>query len=344
MYREKDRALGAFIGALLGDAAGAPLEFLPSGAISVGRLQSAVRLDGGGNMGTAPGQYTDDGEMLMCLAQGLAGAGRQQPATSSFPLDEVAAKYQAWAKTQPIDMGRTCRTACTLSMLGPGAGASMTKLAHDHSMRSEANGALMRCMAIPIWAHRLDDEAVARLAVADCALTHSNPVCKSANAAYCITVAHLIRGHAADAAVDAALHYLLSTSSNSSSRSSGADTVREWIEHAVSPACAPDSLTCPQQATIGHVKWAVQLAYYHASRGTSAQDALQDVLARGGDTDTNACICMGMVGARCGARALPPQLVTRLLEGRPYGKRPAWLCNANILPTFDALWASSIPQ
>ena len=94
---------GAILGALIGDAAGATLEFL-------GRLPTpedvnqALRLEGGGVWGTAPGQITDDGEMTLALGQALAEAGDYVPYL-------VARNYRAWRLSSPFDIGPLRRIA-----------------------------------------------------------------------------------------------------------------------------------------------------------------------------------------------------------------------------------------
>lgn len=65
-----DRAYGCIIGAFVGDACGAYLEFderLPSPK----KIENCMRMPGGGYFYCAPGQVTDDSEMMMSLLAGL---------------------------------------------------------------------------------------------------------------------------------------------------------------------------------------------------------------------------------------------------------------------------------
>ena len=69
---KRDVGRGCLLGALVGDAAGATLEFLgrkPDAA----EVDRALEMVGGGPWRTAPGQITDDGELALCLARALAG-------------------------------------------------------------------------------------------------------------------------------------------------------------------------------------------------------------------------------------------------------------------------------
>jgi ADP-ribosylglycohydrolase len=55
----------------------------------------------------------------------------------------------------------------------------------------------------------------------------------------------------------------------------------------------------------GFVKIAFSHAFMHLARGTAYDDALRATLLGGGDTDTNATIVGGLLGARFGVGAVP---------------------------------------
>lgn len=65
------RGLGCVLGAFVGDAAGAVLEFMKLQDISEEAVKNALLLKGGGLMGMGQGQVTDDSEMAMCLVNAL---------------------------------------------------------------------------------------------------------------------------------------------------------------------------------------------------------------------------------------------------------------------------------
>lgn len=70
----KDAAVGALLGACVGDAAGAYLEFIGH-VPSRSEVERALSMPGGGIWGVAPGQITDDGELTLCQAD--TGFGSQ---------------------------------------------------------------------------------------------------------------------------------------------------------------------------------------------------------------------------------------------------------------------------
>src|SRR5689334_12666516 len=96
-----DSALGCLLGALVGDAAGATLEFIhrtPSPA----EVIRAMTMPGGVIIGVAPGQITDDGELTLCLAHALS-------ASQSFDIEKIARKYADRVESKPFDIGMTTR-------------------------------------------------------------------------------------------------------------------------------------------------------------------------------------------------------------------------------------------
>ena len=75
---ETERAVGAVVGAAVGDALGAPFEFGPAGAFSAKYPQGAAELSpsemrGGG--GWDPGEATDDTQMAVLVADSLLERG-----------------------------------------------------------------------------------------------------------------------------------------------------------------------------------------------------------------------------------------------------------------------------
>ena len=80
----------------------------------------------------------------------------------------------------------------------------------------------------------------------------------------------------------------------------------------------------------------------HLQQGTAYVAALQDTLSRGGDTDTNACIVGGMIGALHGVDAIPADMRATVL-GRhvdsPGNARPDFLQPTDLLIRIQHLYA-----
>lgn len=282
--------LGSPIGALVGDAAGAVLEFwgdLPA----YEDVQHALGMPGGGCWDVAPGQITDDGELSIALAEALAAkAGHYDP-------EVVAKSYVDWAGSRPFDIGGTTSAALNHGRRGESLSALCREEARASSPESKANGALMRITPLAVASARWAEANAVRWAEFDAELTHPHITCQHANASYTLAVRHLVlhpRDH--KGSIDAARRYLDPLKSE----------VSEWLEDALAQDL-PGA-----QKMIGFVRHGFTRAFFHLNERSGFREALSHTLAAGGDTDTNACIVGGLMGAYWG--------VSRLLDNRPTAK------------------------
>ena len=296
-------ARGALFGALIGDAAGATLEFLgrrPTAA----EIREALQMVGGGCWGTAPGQITDDGELTLCLAHSLVGR-------NAYSADHAAKAYLAWCASAPFDIGGTTRAAFAIEVPAEQSTAAAVWAAASASIESKANGALMRASPLGVWGARLSAAELRQAAFDDTLLSHPAASCRYATAAYVIAIRHLMLSPGdADGAMDAAAAALTVDE---------AAEVAGWLAEAdagVDPGATPLD---------GFVRYGFIHAFRHLKLRSSYEHALSATMAGGGDTDTNACIVGGLIGALHGDRGIPDSMQRALLncdtrQGRP---RPA---------------------
>lgn len=294
-------ALGAMLGACVGDAAGAVLEFQRTDPTPAD-VARALSFPGGGCWRVAPGQITDDGELTVALAAALA----EHPGIG----EHVAQAYAGWYGSHPFDMGQTTARAFGVRAAEGALGATMRNTARDLSLGSKANGSLMRATPLGVLGRGRTPEQIAALAFEDSGLSHPNPSCCEAVACYAIAIASLV-----DTPGDRARAW--SQAAGWARTYAGAE-VRDWLELAEQDEAVPYT---PQD---GFVRIGFVHAFRHLLRGTPYPRALEETLLGGGDTDTNACIVGGLLGA-AEPRAIPEAWRRAVLEadttrGRP---RPA---------------------
>ena len=302
-------AQGCLLGSFIGDAAGARLEFmgrLPSEQ----ELADALAMKGGGVLCVAPGQITDDSELTLAMAHALIG-------TTQFPREKVATNYRAWFSSKPFDVGHATRASLSGAVeSNENVADVVARRAAANNMDSKANGALMRASALGIWSTRLTQAEAAKTACDDASLTHPNPSCQWAGAAYVVAIRHLLLNPGDTAGAFTEAREVLACATGDES-----EEVISWLADAQNgdlPAGHPNA---------GFVRIAFSHAMHHMLHETSFANALQQVLSCGGDTDTNACIVGGLVGARVGIEGIPEHMTQSVLEcntllGRP---RPDWL-------------------
>lgn len=324
---DQGRIEGAILGALVGDAAGAPLEFLgrQPGAEEVER---AMTMPGGGPWNVAPGQITDDGEMALSLMHGLTDHGST---SGEFPIEEVAQSYLLWLQSKPFDIGATTSRGLGGGIEAESAGEpthqGMWRAADTHNRESKANGGLMRIAPLGVWGRRVSEEDLVKAADQDSHLTHANPVCRVAAALYALAIRHLVL-NPADAtgactrarewcpAVPEAVSEVAGDRFDTADWRAATEEVSGWLDAAEAnhdPGYTPH---------IGFAKYGFVHAFRYLALGTPFDAALAETLRGGGDTDTNACIVGGMIGAAEGVEGIPDAMRTSVLTSNPAAGRP----------------------
>jgi ADP-ribosyl-[dinitrogen reductase] hydrolase len=161
----RSRARGAFIGMAIGDALGAPVEFMTRGEIATkyGVLKEMV---GGGWLRLKPGQVTDDTEMSLCLARAMAKSG-------GWSLTGIADNLATWLKSKPIDVGDTCRRGIRNYML-------KGSLETPPNEWDGGNGAAMRMLPVGLFTLG-DQDLLERCTIEQAHLTHNNVLSDAAS-------------------------------------------------------------------------------------------------------------------------------------------------------------------
>ncbi len=280
------------LGAFVGDAAGATLEF-GRRPVTKEAAEEAMRMPGGGTMGVGPGQITDDGELTLALWSAI----RPWDSYFGIPRTNMIRAYAAWIKSRPFDCGHTCGYAFydalnVVDTTEEGQSLNYEKLQEfdknvkAHNAHSEANGALMRSTALATWIAGHPNTPITHcigLAETDAELSHPNQVCVGVNQIYVLAICLMLRGETPETALRYISDYAEENIQN--------EKVKQWFfedSHNIS------ELNC--ERNIGHVRWAFTLAmYFLRNPHIGYEEAIRTTLMKGGDTDTNACIVGGLV-------------------------------------------------
>jgi ADP-ribosyl-[dinitrogen reductase] hydrolase len=287
--RAMDRALGALVGSAVGDALGAPFEFQPAGRYSARFPEPVVggvgEMVGGGGFGWEPGEFTDDTQMALAMAESLVAHG-------GIDRDDLWARWRAWAQTA-LDVGIT--TSASLSATDWAGAAEQS---HAAVGRSASNGALMRVTPLGIACSTVDPAVATGVTVAavlaQAQLTHFDPAA----------------GWGAAIAAELTRRTILGADPIDELPSVVAllpDDVRSRYEEMLAPGWQPHR---PGDPSNGSVWTCLAQAVWALRRHTMFHDVVVAAIDLGEDTDTVACVAGALAGARFGFQAIPGRWTT----------------------------------
>ncbi len=288
-----DRIAGALLGLAAGDALGAGYEFTNP------RADAEIGMVGGGGFGWQPGEWTDDTQMAICIAEVTA--------TGAVDVEAIGARFLDWYATGPKDVGVQTSRVLAAANGDPGR---LTDVAARHfaanPQGAAGNGSLMRTAPITL-ANLGDDVAIVESALSVSALTHGDPLAGEACVLWCIAIDRAVREQRLDG-VDEGLAHLPSTR-----RLFWSDRLREARKHAPGSFTPNGFVVTALQAAVAAIE---QTPVPHDEPWRHLPLALESAVRIGHDTDTVAAIAGSLLGARWGGSAVPFAW-RRVLHGWP---------------------------
>ncbi|NLD54800.1 MAG: ADP-ribosylglycohydrolase family protein [Burkholderiaceae bacterium] len=283
--RERFRA--TLLGAAIGDALGAPAQFLTPEQVGE-RWGVLTEMVGGGPHDVAPGETTDATGMMLCLAESLADQG-------GFAPEDVARRYLAWFQSNPKDVALTVRTA----LLGIKAGTSLD-LASRRAFEvlgspTAGNASLMRCAPVALC-YFTDRQTRRDVSLRESALTHFDRLAGWACAAFNELLAAALAGQLRRRLLPIAAGFDEEDSRVSATLREAAVAEPEEIH---SSAAVLDTLKAALWSTL---------------QAHSFEEALVTAVNLGNDSDTTGAVAGALAGALFGERAIPARWLNTVAE------------------------------
>jgi len=163
------RIAGCLVGLAIGDALGAPLEFLSRREVRR-RFPQGLR-DLIASSLWSKGEYTDDTQMALLIAESLLEK-------KGFLASDVAQRFRAWARTAK-DVGIQTRAVVNAAGYVDNPESCSTRYYADHRESSAGNGALMRCAPVALFYLNSPDQ-LTEASRASARVTHYDPKAQSA--------------------------------------------------------------------------------------------------------------------------------------------------------------------
>jgi ADP-ribosylglycohydrolase len=293
-----NNTLGSLLGGAYGDAAGAHLEFKKR--ISNTDVKNAMLLKGGGVFKVAPGQVTDDTELSIQLFRALEEYSLRE--NDKIDVDEyIFSHYKTWYDSIPFDIGVTTENAFKDAEVAIDANLN----AELDNMNSESNGALMRCIPIAVYAYEnyLTDDDIYTLVCRDVFLTHGKRTVANLVYLYVIILIKLYQHKSWDE-IKHELDFKQDTRNINIFKNFGKYDKVDVFEN------------------MGWDVHAFSLVLFCLENNYTFSEAMHFVLKKGGDTDTNAAIVGGIMGAKYGYQCIPH--LKKLLNYKPKHNRKAF--------------------
>ena len=272
---KKDSIRGALYGVAVGDALGAPLEFMATDEI-LAKYGAPVReMVGGGWLSVEPGEVTDDTQMTLAVVEGILEC-------PDNPVPAVGRRFIKWLDSAPKDIGNTCRDAIQSAkrLIAEGLDASEAwqlageEVAGRSAGRNAGNGALMRTIYPALY---YTEDVAVDWALRIGAMTHRNENSDK----YCKAYTQLV----STALIDGG---------------EALNSVRAMAE------------VFPKFPPTGWVVGSFCCAIHSLANTSSFEDAVVDAVNLGGDADTIGAITGGLAGAIYGYSNIPARWVARL--------------------------------
>lgn len=281
-------ALGAIVGSAVGDALGAPFEFGPMGQYS-SAFPAPIKggrgeMTGGGSFGWAPGEFTDDTQLAIAVAESLIAA------EDTFDATDMWARFSAWSESAR-DIGIT--TAAALSNTSHEGAA---RRAHERLGQSGSNGSVMRIAPVGVAGVRWSEVETIEVARLQSGLTHFDETAGWSAAVAAAMIRRLILGDNLESALPDVLGFVPTDIASAMADLFAID----WHSAVLSDRHNGEAVVCLAQAL-----WSVR------STSTFA-DAVTTAIDLGDDTDTVAAVTGAIAGALYGIQAVPSRWTSHL--------------------------------
>ena len=269
----RERAIGALVGLAVGDALGTTVAFIPRGG-----FVPLADMVGGGPFGLAPGQWTDDTAMAVCLAESLLWV-------PTLDARDLMRRFRDWwregvnsATGVCFDIGMTTRAAIARFE------RDGDPVAGDTDPRCAGNGSVMRLAPVAVrwWRDVARAEAVAQ---AQSRTTHGAAEAVDGCALLARSLCRLIAGE-------------------------GKAALRVEEAGWVGPIQAVGrgiyaGKTADEIASTGYVTHTLEAAYWAVARSGNFEEAVLLAANLGGDADTVAAVTGQLAGALWGYGDIP---------------------------------------
>ncbi len=322
----RDRCTGSLLGGAVGDALGAPIEFMSASEIS-------NRFGPSGVSGYAPistgrvGWITDDTQMTLFTAEGLIRAEIKAKRDGGSPdyLSATADSYLRWLATQRIPAahpapknGWLYKTKALHEICAPGRTCihALQRLVPSASMRaandSKGCGGVMRVASVGLFGHRAflgagAEKAIFELGSDLARITHGHPTGYLSAGAFSLLIAFMMAGDGLEKSIEQMQSVLM----NYKGHAETSCAIKQAIALAASTPGDSVAMASLGEGWIAEEALAIAI-YCVLSYPKDFRKALLLSVNHSGDSDSTGSIVGNLLGALLGAQAIPAEWIEKL--------------------------------
>jgi ADP-ribosyl-[dinitrogen reductase] hydrolase len=270
-----ERYRGCLLGLACGDAVGTTVEFSARGS-----FPPVKDMEGGGPFNLAPGEWTDDTSMALCLAASLVHRAGFDPTDQMNRYCNWRSEGYMSSTGRCFDIGMTVARALDRYLL------TRDPFAGDPDPRSAGNGALMRLAPIPMFFRDSLDDTL-HFAAESTRTTHGAQEAIDCSKLFSLQLRAALLGHDKQQILASAVPELTSPRVMALAQGSYREKSREQIKGT------------------GYCVESLEAALWCFLHTPTFEAAVLEAANLGDDADTTAAICGQLAGAHYGASAIP---------------------------------------
>ena len=286
----KDRIAGCLWGQAIGDALGLGTEFMSRDEVLHNYPEGLSKYS---QFGEEFGIWTDDTDMMLCIARAIIGDRDINPKI-------VAKLFKQWYKSSPVGIGGT--TARILSLFEyEESPYQIAQMMWERSGRNNAaNGGIMRTSVVGLW-----NENVAGNAERICRLTHADPRCIDSS----VVISEII---------NSMVWQGRELSFEELCRIGYRYDERIGMYIIAGKVGNLEDLALDDEQTMGYTLKTMGCAIWCLFHVNSFKEGLLKVVNAGGDADTNAAVTCAVLGAKYGKKGIPEYYIQNLKRKDEY--------------------------
>lgn len=239
---------------------------------------------GGGWLDVEPGEWTDDTQLALAVAESIASSRGVVPR-------DIVRRFVEWAARQPKDIGNITRRAIGYHQEGVAWATVGPRIHAELGGRDAGNGSLMRCAPVGLL-RALDPTALTRESILTSTLTHAHAEATWSCVAVNLAIAELVAGRP-----ERLIERVAARIEN--------EAVRETL-------LAAAGLDRATVKSGGYVLDTLSAAVWALMNHQGFEAVVVAAVNLGGDADTVGAIAGALAGAREGASAIPERWLGQL--------------------------------